>query len=273
MLLTITNKTQPAGDLSFLLHKHTDRLQTFSLSYGKGYVFYPECGDDRYTVALLLEINSVDIIRSKTPSRTRAIEEYVNDRPYVCSSFMSTALSNIFRTAMDGRSKDRQDAVDTALDLEATLSVISCRGWLDVFNSLFAPIGYTVSAKRHALDSKFPEWGDNPYYTLKLTAAKRLQDLLTHLYALIPVLDFTKHYFIGRNEVTKLLEKGNGWLNDHPEKEFITSRYFKHLRSLTRMAMTQLVGKEKPDNEASRRIHECVFGVLTLESEPVDPRL
>ena len=26
-------------------------------------------------------------------------------------------------------------------------------------------------------------------------------------------------------------------------------------------------------NEPLRRIHECVFGVLALESEPVDPRL
>jgi len=26
-------------------------------------------------------------------------------------------------------------------------------------------------------------------------------------------------------------------------------------------------------NEPLRRVHECVFGVLALESEPVDPRL
>lgn len=26
-------------------------------------------------------------------------------------------------------------------------------------------------------------------------------------------------------------------------------------------------------NEPPRRVHECVFGVLALESEPVDPRL
>ena len=27
------------------------------------------------------------------------------------------------------------------------------------------------------------------------------------------------------------------------------------------------------DREPLRRVHECVFGVLALESEPVDPRL
>lgn len=28
-----------------------------------------------------------------------------------------------------------------------------------------------------------------------------------------------------------------------------------------------------PRREALRRVHECIFGVLALESEPVDPRL
>lgn len=92
MLLKITNKTPPVRDLSFLLDKHPDHLQDFSLAYGKGYVFYPECNEDRCTAALLLEINPVDVIRGR--SQNRAIEEYVNDRPYVCSSFMSTAISH-----------------------------------------------------------------------------------------------------------------------------------------------------------------------------------
>ncbi len=248
MLLTITNNTPPASDLGFLLHKHPDHLQNFPLSYGAGYVFYPECNEARCTAALLLEINPIDIIRGR--AQNRAIEEYVNDRPYVCSSFMSTALSKVFGTAMGGRSKEHQELANTALELEAVLSVVPCRGGPDVLNRLFEPLGYTVAATRYALDSKFPDWGDSPYYTLKISATKRLQDLLTHLYVMIPVLDVNKHYFIGRDEVEKLLEKGSGWLKEHPEKEFITSRYLKHLRSLTRIAMDQLIGEEKPENEA-----------------------
>ncbi len=35
------------------------------------------------------------------------------------------------------------------------------------------------------------------------------------------------------------------------------------------------IGIDEPRSrrEPLRRVHECVFGVLALESEPVDPRL
>jgi hypothetical protein len=39
MLLTITTTHRPASDLSYLLHKHPDRCQSFDLSFGKAHVF------------------------------------------------------------------------------------------------------------------------------------------------------------------------------------------------------------------------------------------
>lgn len=47
MLLTITTTHKPATDLGFLLHKHPDRFQIFSLGFGKAHVFYPETTEDR----------------------------------------------------------------------------------------------------------------------------------------------------------------------------------------------------------------------------------
>ena len=43
------------------------------------------------------------------------------------------------------------------------------------------------------------------YYTLRLQANIRLRELLTHLYVLVPVLDNNKHYWVGNDEVEKLL--------------------------------------------------------------------
>jgi hypothetical protein len=63
------------------------------------------------------------------------------------------------------------------------------------------------------------------YFTVTLTATKRLSELLTHLYVLIPVLDDDKHYWVGRDEVEKLLRHGEGWLTAHPEREAIARRY------------------------------------------------
>ena len=39
MLLTITTTRAPATDLGYLLHKHPDRLQTFSTAAGAAHVF------------------------------------------------------------------------------------------------------------------------------------------------------------------------------------------------------------------------------------------
>ena len=41
MLLTITTTYQPASDLSYLLHKHPDKVQEVEFSAGKAHIFYP----------------------------------------------------------------------------------------------------------------------------------------------------------------------------------------------------------------------------------------
>ena len=41
MLLNITTTHQPATDLGYLLHKHPDRFQSFPMTFGQAYVFYP----------------------------------------------------------------------------------------------------------------------------------------------------------------------------------------------------------------------------------------
>jgi hypothetical protein len=100
------------------------------------------------------------------------------------------------------------------------------------------------------LDETFPSWGDSPYVSLQLSGTTRLQDLLTHLYVLIPVLDNEKHYWVAGDEIEKLLKRGEGWLSNHPEKELIVSRYLKRQRNLTREALTRLLEEDVPGEEA-----------------------
>ncbi len=234
MLLTITTTHTPATDLGFLLHKSPFRVHSFEQAFGKAYVFYPETTPDRCTAALVLEIDSIGLVRNRRgPSgEAHALEEYVNDRPYAASSFLSVAIARTFGTALTGRSKERQELADTPLPLETRITVLPCRGGEVLLRRLFEPLGYEVTATRHALDDKFPEWGDSPYFTVTLKATARLTDLLTHLYVLIPVLDDDKHYWVGDAEVEKLLRHGEGWLREHPERELITNRYLKHQKRL-----------------------------------------
>ena len=258
MLLTITNERPPATDLGYLLHKNPDRLHTVTLAYGKAHVFYPEATPERCTFALLLEIDPVGLVRNRRGPRGEAgaLEQYVNDRPYVASSFLSVALARVLGTAMAGRSKGRPELVEEALPLTAKIAVIASPGE-ESFRKLFEPLGYEVRTEKHPLDEKFPEWGAGPYYALELRKKSTVRDLLNHLYVLIPVLDPDKHYWVGDDEVDKLLRKGEGWLKAHPEREYIVRRYLKRRGRLTRLALAQLVDETAdPDAEQEKRLEQ-----------------
>lgn len=264
MLLTITSTHKPAADLGYLLYKHPQQLQSFELTCGMAHVFYPEADDDRCTVALLLDIDPVGLVRKGrgNPADGRALEQYVNDRPYVASSFLSVAIAEVFSSAMAGKSKERPELADTIIPLEAHLPCLPCRGGEMVLRKLFEPLGYTVEAQENALDENFPEWGKSRYYGVKLKAICRLKDLLTHLYVLIPVLDDEKHYWVGDAEIDKLMRHAKEWLPSHPEKDLITSRYLLHRNYLTREALIRLCDDDAIDPDAAEEKHAEEEAVL-----------
>ena len=255
MLLTIRTTLAPATDLGYLLHKNPARPQSFDLSFGQAHVFYPEVSNDACTAALLLDVDAVALVRGAR-GEGRTLAQYVDDRPYVASSFLSVALAQVFGSALGGRCKDRPGLAETPLPLEARLEVVPSRGGAEFLHRLFEPLGYTVGLQAYPLDSQFPDWGESPYFSLTLTGTVRLADLLTHLYVLIPTLDSGKHYAIGDEEVEKLIRKGEGWLAAHPEKETIVHRYLKGRRSLVRDALAQLTQEEEPEDGAAEVLHD-----------------
>ncbi len=250
MLLSITNETAPASDLGYLLHKNPARCQEIGLNFGKAYVFFPEANQDKCTASLLLDIDPIGMVRGKAGSiNSGPLDQYVNDRPYVASSFLSVAIAKVFGSALQGKCRNRPELVDTTLALKVRLSVLPCRGGKEFLTSLFEPLGYRVHAEPHPLDSSFAEWGDSVYYTVALEKRSTLKDVLTHLYVLIPVLDNNKHYYVGEAELENLLAKGDGWLSEHPQKEAIAKRYLKHRYSLARQALARLMDNNQPGVE------------------------
>ncbi len=259
MLLTITTTHQPATDLGYLLHKNPSRQQTVDLSMGKAHVFYPEASHERCTAALLLEVDPVALVRNrKGPAGDGGtLKEYVNDRPYVASSFLSVAIAQVFGSAMGGRSKDRPELAETAIPLEAKMAVLPCRGGEALLRRIFEPVGYIVTARGYPLDPTFPEWGESPYFAVTLRGKCRLSDLLKHLYVLVPVMDREKHYWITQDEVEKLLRLGADWLPAHPERELIVDRYLKHQRHLARAALERLIEEDAQDPEVVMAAHDA----------------
>jgi 3' terminal RNA ribose 2'-O-methyltransferase Hen1 len=249
MLLTITTTHRPATDLGYLLHKHPGRFQSYDLSFGRAHVFYPEASAERCRACLLLDVDPVGMVRGKGHWEG-LLDQYVNDRPYVASSFLSVAISQVFGSALQGRCKDRPELVETVLPLEARFDVLPVRGGERFLRAVFEPLGYAVEALRYPLDERFPAWGESPYFSVNIRKEAKLSELLMHLYVLVPVFDNSKHYFVGDDELEKLLAKGTGWLATHPEREEITRRYLKHLPSLFRQALARLVQEEQPSETA-----------------------
>lgn len=248
MLLTISTTHAPATDLGYLLHKNPSKVHEIQLSFGKGLVFFPESSPDRCTAALLLEVDPIELVRGKAGGADQgfSLSDYVNDRPYVASSFMSVAITEAFGTALAGRSKHRPEIAEMEIPLVATVSVLPSRGGEEFIRKLFEPLGYGVATHRLTLDESFPEWGESRYYQTTLTITAKLRDVLRHLTVLIPVLDGSKHYWVGEDEVDKLLKRGEGWLASHPEREVIAHRYLKRRRNLTRQAIERLTAEESP---------------------------
>src|SRR5262245_5021126 len=249
MLLTITSTTPPATDLGYLLHKSPGRVHTRQHAFGPSQVFYPVATPDRCTAALLLEIDPVGLVRGRRPGPS--LEPYVNDRPYVASSFLSVAIADQFGTAMNGRSRERQELADAAIPFEVGIPVLPSRGGDALVRRLFEPLGYTVETVGYPLDGMFPDWGEAPHRTVTLTASTRLRDLLSHLYVLIPVLDDQKHYWVSAPEIEKLLRRGEGWLTTHPDRDLIARRYLARQASLTREALRQLTADDDSDPDAT----------------------
>lgn len=279
MFLTISTTgtpERPATDLGYLLHKHPDKAQAFSTSYGTAHVLYPEAEAGRCTAALLLEVDAVALVRrgkgkGRGGAPDAALAQYVNDRPYAASSLLAVALSGVFSSAMKGVCNARPELPGQARPLRVEVPALPARGGPDLVRKLFEPLGWTVTVEPVALDTEFPDWGDSRYVSLALESdTLTLAEALRHLYVLLPVLDDAKHYWVAPDEVDKLLRVGEGWLPGHPEQRLITSRYLSRRWSLTRQATErlELVRLAETDDSEVEEIDNAVEAETETEQKP-----
>jgi 3' terminal RNA ribose 2'-O-methyltransferase Hen1 len=245
MFLSIATTHRPATDLGYLLHKHPDRVHETELPFGKALVVYPQADEARCEAALVLDIDPIGLVRGKGRSEG-LLDAYVNDRPYAASSFLSAAMARALRTAMSGASRDRPDLALAEISLEAIVTPLPARGGVRLVHDLFEPLGWTVETEAVA-DGGALTGATTAYVTLKLSGVARLSALLTHLYVLIPVLDDDKHYWVGEDEVEKLLKRGEGWLESHPARDLIVRRYLIHRRGLARDALERLAPETRDE--------------------------
>lgn len=153
MLLTIQTTYQPATDLGYLLHKNPARVQQFEVSAGRAVVFYPQVTPEACTVALLVEIDPIALVRGRIGAREGGLlDQYVNDRPYAANSFLAAAIAQVFGSALNGRCDDRPELAQTAIPLKATIAALPSRGGPGMLERLFGPLGYEIAVVRQPMD-------------------------------------------------------------------------------------------------------------------------
>jgi 3' terminal RNA ribose 2'-O-methyltransferase Hen1 len=246
MFLSIATTHHPATDLGYLLHKHPDRVHETDLSFGKAYLLYPEASEARCEATLILDVDPIGLVRGKGSAQA-LLDQYVNDRPYAASSFLSVAMTRVLRSAMSGTSKGRPELAQQPIDLEAVVTPLPARGGEKIVRDLFEPLGWKTEVE----PIEGPGSVRSRYVKLRLNGQSRLCALLNQLYVLIPVLDDDKHYWVGEDEIDKLLAHGEGWLAEHPSRELIVQRYLIHRRSLAHLALARLAPETEQEEIAA----------------------
>jgi 3' terminal RNA ribose 2'-O-methyltransferase Hen1 len=236
-------------------------LQTVELSVGNAHVFYPEATEDSCTACLLLDINPVDLVRGDRGRGAFLQEHYVNDRPYTSNSFLSTALVKAFGSAINGTCHTKPELALTAIPLKAKVHSLKVDCEKVCINKLFEPLGYKLSYDTIQLDSTFPSWGESKVVNLTIEKTTTLKEFLSQLYVFMMVLDNDRHYWVSRNDIDVLIRRGESWLENHPEKDWITKRYLKNLRTLTNQALLRLANEdelieEQPLPERKLNLHQ-----------------
>lgn len=237
MLITLTCETPNAPEIGYLLGKNPASVFRREFSAGTVWVFYPAVSEQRVTIALVTEIDAVGLVRG--PAALTSLDSYVNDRPYVASSLTSVALSTAFGSALAGRFGAHAERAAEPMGWTVRLPAVACDAGEELLTRIFMPLGYTITMTRLPLDTRFPAWGQSNVYDVTLAGRQTIRDVLSHLYVLLPVLDNSKHYFVGADESEKLLAHGGAWLA-HPERELITRRYLRYKRPLVQSALARL---------------------------------
>ena len=179
MFLSIATTHQPATDLGYLLHKHPGRLHEIEQTFGKAWVFYPDASETRCEAALVLDVDPVGLVRGKGQAEG-LLDQYVNDRPYAASSFLSVALNKAFRTAMTGVCNAKQELANSAIPLEAVVTPLPMRGGAELVRRLFEPLGWSVHVD--AIAGLEAATASKLYARVTLTGIGRLSALLNYLY-------------------------------------------------------------------------------------------
>ena len=245
MQLTIKATGENVKVISHLLAKNPNNIYERK---NKGHfirLFYSTFTETELDVTIFVTPDPLALI--KHTSNAYDIVHYINDREFAVSSIFTSLIRSALGTALNGQPKEEYAKwVDTPFMFQFSFGpVVSSLSDAEI-QGLFEPLGYQVDIEYGETDYSFQLKAKSTARFLTISGAVTLQKALQQLFVLIPVMDNYKHYFIDESEVEKIQRYGEGWLDTHPEREFIIRKAlrFKEIYSLMK-ENTEIEEEEK----------------------------
>ncbi|KGR78171.1 3' terminal RNA ribose 2'-O-methyltransferase Hen1 [Ureibacillus manganicus] len=248
MQLSIRAIGQDVKVISYLLAKNPNNLYERDVNGHYVRMFFSKFTDEEIDVTFFVTPDPIELSRNN--SQTYDITSYINDREFVVSSIFCTFLRSALGTALNGKPHEEYEQwVNHAFQFEFGFGPLASKFSDRAILELFQPLGYDVEITYGEADYNMNLKSESSARFIKLKGFTTLQMGLRQLFVLIPVLDNYKHYYIDEKEIEKLERFGEGWLDNHPQREFIYQQAlrFKELYSLVEQQ------DQRADNEPLKK--------------------
>ncbi|KAA0549070.1 3' terminal RNA ribose 2'-O-methyltransferase Hen1 [Bacillus sp. BGMRC 2118] len=251
MQLSIKATGENVNVLSYLLAKNPNNIYERSINGHLVRMFFSKFSEEEVDVTFFITPDPIEL--SRNSSEKYDITSYINDREFVVSSIFCTFLRTALGTALNGKPKEEYNSwVDHPFSLEYSFGPVASGLSDQAILELFEPLGYGVEITYGEADYRMNLKSKSTARFITIKGMTTLQRGLQQLFVLIPVLDNYKHYYIDEKEVEKIERYGEGWLDHHPQREYILRQAlrFKDVYSL----VEKKIEKTNHDHEAERKV-------------------
>lgn len=260
MQLSIRATGKDVKVLSYLLAKNPNNLYERDVSGHSVRMFFSKFTDEEIDVTFFVTPDSIELSRNN--SDMYDITSYINDREFVVSSIFISLIRSALGTALNGKPNEEYEQwVSHTYPFEFGFGPLASKLNDIEIIELFRPLGYEVEIIYGEVDYGVNLKSESTARYIKLKGLTTLQMGLRQLFVLIPVLDNYKHYYIDEKEIEKLERYGEGWLDKHPQREFIYRQAlrFKELYNLVEQPDQQSKNESQNEREHKIRLNDLRY--------------
>ena len=255
MQLTIRATGENVEAITYLLAKNPNNI--YERNHKGHYIrmFYNVVTETELELTIFVSPDPLALINHT--SSAYDITHYINDREFAVSSIFISLIRSALGTALNGKPKEEYIKwVDHRFPFVFSFGPVSTELSEQEIRDLFEPLGFDVEIEYAETDYSFRLKEKSSACFIRLSGITSLQKGLQQLFLIIPVLDNYKHYFIDESEIEKLNRYGEGWLEEHPQKEFIVRRALR---------FKEIYGQLEEQDHSEKQIHPIPLNELRYE--------